>query len=169
MKYCRIAVVSIFLCPVNFSIASGQGTDEPSFNISLNKYKKCTNLLVSCCFTLTDQLYFLAISWREQAIFQWNDDDIHFVLDQNANLDFYIVLALENETTLCEWTCCSIRNIIRFLRQPVFALISWRCRFSREATYTIGLTLPELEPTIHHTQDKEKHANDNTTDAVHYK
>jgi hypothetical protein len=25
---------------------------------------------VSCCFTLTEQFYFLAISWREQAIFQ---------------------------------------------------------------------------------------------------
>jgi len=27
---------------------------------------------------------FSAISWQEQANFQWDDDDVLFVLDQNA-------------------------------------------------------------------------------------
>jgi len=28
--------------------------------------------------------FFLAISWREQVNFQWNDDEVRFVLDQHA-------------------------------------------------------------------------------------
>jgi hypothetical protein len=35
---------------------------------------------------------FSAISWREQVIFQWDDDEVRFVLDQHAELEF-IVLA----------------------------------------------------------------------------
>ena len=30
-----------------------------------------------------------AISWRKQVNFQWNDYEVHFVLDQDAELDFY--------------------------------------------------------------------------------
>ena len=30
-----------------------------------------------------------AISWQEQVNFQWDDDDVRFVLDQRAELDFY--------------------------------------------------------------------------------
>jgi hypothetical protein len=33
--------------------------------------------------------FFLAISWWEQVNFQWNDDEVRFVLDQHAWLDFY--------------------------------------------------------------------------------
>ena len=32
---------------------------------------------------------FSAISWREQFNFQWDGDEIHFVLDQNAEFDFH--------------------------------------------------------------------------------
>jgi hypothetical protein len=31
---------------------------------------------------------FSAISWREQDDFQWDDDEVRFVLDQHAELDF---------------------------------------------------------------------------------
>ena len=31
---------------------------------------------------------FSAISWREQVSFQWDDDEVCFVLDQHAELDF---------------------------------------------------------------------------------
>jgi len=42
-----------------------------------------------CCLTPTLQ-FFAAISWREQVNFQWDDDDeVCFVLDQYAELDFY--------------------------------------------------------------------------------
>ena len=33
---------------------------------------------------------FSTISWREQVHFQWGNDEIRFVLDQHARLDFYI-------------------------------------------------------------------------------
>ena len=32
---------------------------------------------------------FPAISWREQVNFQLDDDEVHFVLDQHAELDLY--------------------------------------------------------------------------------
>jgi hypothetical protein len=41
---------------------------------------------------------FAAVSWREEAIFQWDDDDdVHFVLDQH--LVGFSVLSLK--TTVC--------------------------------------------------------------------
>jgi hypothetical protein len=32
---------------------------------------------------------FSDISWREQVNFQWDYDEVRFVLDQHAELDFY--------------------------------------------------------------------------------
>jgi hypothetical protein len=48
---------------------------------------KCNEEWVSewvseCCLTLTQQ--FSAISWREQVNFQWDDDEVRFVLYQHA-------------------------------------------------------------------------------------
>jgi hypothetical protein len=43
-----------------------------------------------CCFSTK---HFSAISWWEQVKFQWNDDEIRFVLDQHAELDFYSATA----------------------------------------------------------------------------
>jgi hypothetical protein len=40
-----------------------------------------------CCLTPTQQ-FFSAISWWEQVNFQWDDDEVCFVLDQHAELDF---------------------------------------------------------------------------------
>jgi hypothetical protein len=37
-----------------------------------------------------------AISWREQVIF--NDDDVRFVLDQHAELDFYSASSLKQQS-----------------------------------------------------------------------
>jgi hypothetical protein len=37
------------------------------------------------------------MSWREQVNFQWDDDEVHFVLNQHAELDF-IVLAHWNNS-----------------------------------------------------------------------
>ena len=44
-----------------------------------------------CC--LTQLGHFSAISWREQVNFQWDDDEVHFVLDQHAYSWICIVLA----------------------------------------------------------------------------
>jgi len=41
------------------------------------------------------------LSRREQGNFQWNDDEVRFVLDQHAELDF-IVLAHRNNSPLLD-------------------------------------------------------------------
>ena len=38
---------------------------------------------------------FSAISWWEQVNFQWDDDEVRFVLDQHTELDFYSASSLE--------------------------------------------------------------------------
>jgi hypothetical protein len=41
---------------------------------------------------------FSAISWQEQVTFWWDyDDDVRFVLDQHADLDFYSASWLEQQ------------------------------------------------------------------------
>jgi hypothetical protein len=41
---------------------------------------------------------FSAISWREQVNFQWDDDEVIFVLDQHVLLDFYSASSLHEIT-----------------------------------------------------------------------
>jgi len=41
---------------------------------------------------------FSAISWREQVNFQWDDDEVCSVLDQHAQLDFYMVSSLKQQS-----------------------------------------------------------------------
>ena len=38
------------------------------------------------------------ISWREQATFRRNDDDVCFVLDQHAELDYYSASSLKQHS-----------------------------------------------------------------------
>jgi hypothetical protein len=41
---------------------------------------------------------FSAVSWLEQVDFQWDDDDeVHFVLDQHAKLDFYSASSVKQQ------------------------------------------------------------------------
>jgi len=49
-----------------------------------------------CCLTPTQQ--FSAISWREQVHFQCDDDEVRFVLDQHAGLDFYSASLLKQKS-----------------------------------------------------------------------
>jgi hypothetical protein len=42
---------------------------------------------------------FSAISWREQVNFHRDDDEVRFVLDQHAELDFYSINALKQQST----------------------------------------------------------------------
>ena len=63
---------------------------------------------------------FLAISWREQVNFQWDDDEILFVLDQHAWLDFYSASSLKQQTA--DRQVATLGHIILILSQPVFAL-----------------------------------------------
>ena len=106
-----------------------------------------------------------AISWREQVNFQWDDDEVRFVLDQHAELDFYGASALKQQSATR--LVAPLGHIILIPSQPVFAL-SLSCVLRGEATNTnfivFGLTRPELEPTICRTRGK--HANHYATDAV---
>jgi hypothetical protein len=41
-----------------------------------------------------------AISWREQVNFRKDDDDVRFVLDQHAELDFYSAISLKHQSAV---------------------------------------------------------------------
>jgi hypothetical protein len=51
-----------------------------------------------CSLTPIQQL-FLAISWREQVNLQGDDDEVRFVLDQHAELDFCSASSLKQQST----------------------------------------------------------------------
>ena len=38
------------------------------------------------------------MSWREQVNFQWDDDEVRFVLEQHAELDFYNASSLKQQS-----------------------------------------------------------------------
>jgi hypothetical protein len=56
---------------------------------------------------------FAAISWREQVNFQSDGDEIRFVLDQHAEVDFYSASSLEKQSA-------PLGHIILIPSQPVF-------------------------------------------------
>jgi hypothetical protein len=64
-------------------------------------------------------------SWREQDNFQWDDDEVHFVLDKHAELDFDSASLLKLQST--DRNVASLGHIILIPSQPVFALSSWGC------------------------------------------
>ena len=70
-----------------------------------------------CCLTPIQQ--FLAILWREQVYFQWDDDEIRFFLDQHE-LDFYSANSLKQQSAGRH--VAPLGHIILIPSQPVFAL-----------------------------------------------
>ena len=64
---------------------------------------------------------FSAISWREQVSLWRNDDDVHFVLDQNTELDFYSANTLNQQSAGRHVT--PLGHIILIPSQPVVALM----------------------------------------------
>ena len=70
-----------------------------------------------CCLTPTQQ--FSAISWRE-VNFQWDDDEVHFVLDQHAELDFYSASSLKQQSA--DRYVALLGHIILIPSQQLFAL-----------------------------------------------
>ena len=63
-----------------------------------------------------------AISWQEQVNFQWDDDEVRFVLDQDAELDFYSASSLKQQSAGRH--VALLGHIILIQSQPVFALSS---------------------------------------------
>jgi hypothetical protein len=56
----------------------------------------------------------------EQVNFQWDDDEVRFVLDQHAELDFYIASSLKQQSA--DRHVAPLGHIILIPSQPVFAL-----------------------------------------------
>ena len=65
-------------------------------------------------------LLLLVYYGENRLIFQWDDDEIRFVLDQHAELDFYCASALKQQSTGRHVT--PLGHIILIPSQPVFAL-----------------------------------------------
>ena len=63
---------------------------------------------------------FSVISWREQVHDQWDDDEVGFVLDQHAELDFYSASPLKQQSAGRH--VAPLGHIILIPSQPVFAL-----------------------------------------------
>ena len=61
-----------------------------------------------------------AISWREQVNFQSDDDEVRFVLDQHAELDFSSASWLKQQSA--GRYVAPLRHIILIPSQPDFAL-----------------------------------------------
>ena len=72
----------------------------------------------NCCLTPIQQ--FSAISWREQVNFQWDDDEVRFVLDQHAELDFCNVISLKQQSAGRHVSI--LGHIILITSHTVFAL-----------------------------------------------
>jgi hypothetical protein len=64
------------------------------------------------------------ISWQEQVNFQWSDDEVCFVLDQqeHAELDFYSANSLKVKQQSAGRHVAPLWHIILIPSQPVFAL-----------------------------------------------
>jgi hypothetical protein len=71
-----------------------------------------------CCLTPIQQ--FSAISWREQVNYQWDDDEVRFVLDQHAELDFYSASSLKQQSAGRH--VAPLGHIILIPSQPVLTL-----------------------------------------------
>jgi hypothetical protein len=66
-----------------------------------------------------------AISWREQVNFQRDDDEVRFVLDQHAELDFYSASSLKQESVGRH--VASLRHIILILSQTACCFTLMLC------------------------------------------
>ena len=77
---------------------------------------------------------FSGLSWRTQATFRWDDDDVHFVLDQHAYLDFYCASSLKQQSA--DRHVAPL--IFLILTQPVFALTLCCCREVANTNFVIS-------------------------------
>ena len=95
-------------------------TNEPFFEDGNEGIFKLTifEWVSDCCLMPIQQ--FSAISWREQANFQWDDDEVRFILDQHAELDFYSASSLKQQSAGRH--VAPLAHIILNPSQPVFAL-----------------------------------------------
>jgi hypothetical protein len=96
---------------------------------------------------------FQVYSWWQQVTFWWDDDDVRFVLDQNAELDFCSARLLKQQSAGRHVS--PLGHIIPIPSQPVFDLTLSFYVLTEEATnanlLVFDLTRTGLEPTIYRT------------------
>jgi hypothetical protein len=67
--------------------------------------------------------------WQEQVNFQWDDDEVRFVLDRHAELDFYSASSLKQQPA--DIHVAPLGHIILIPSQPVFALLLTDCESAK--------------------------------------
>ena len=111
---------------------------------------------------------FPAISWWEQVNFQWDDDEISFVLDQQAEFDFYSASSLSQQSADRR---VALSDTLFWFRtnQSLLFLLNAACLAEKQQIsinfIVFGLTQQGLEPTIYRTQGE--YDNHYATDAVY--
>ena len=83
-------------------------------------------------------------------IFNEDDDEVCFVLDQHAELDFYSANSLKQQYTVRH--VAPLGHIILIPSQPVFALSPEWCVLSGEVTHTNFIVFGWFEHTINRTR-----------------
>jgi len=83
---------------------------------------------------------FSAVSWREQVNCQWDDDEVHFVLDQRAELDFYGASSLTQQSAVKY--VAPLVHIILIPNQPTLSLNAV-CLVEKQQILIFGLTRSE--------------------------
>ena len=134
-----------------------------------------------CVFIFSDRNYYvnkgvsewllLSAKWAILQLYHGVNklhDDVRFVLDQHAELDFYSASSLKQQSA-GRHIGPPGHIIILIPSQPFFALSPWCCVLSGEATninfIVNGLTRPGLEPTVYHTRGE--HTDHYTTHVVY--
>ena len=115
---------------------------------------------------------FSAISWQEQVNFQWDDDEVRFVLDKHAELDFYSDGSLKQQsagTHVAPQVDMSLHlDTLFWFRadQSLLFLLNAACLVEKQQIpiSVFVLTWPGLESTIYCTRGQ--HANHYAIDAV---
>ena len=78
----------------------------------------CLQWVSDCCLSPTQQFYSYIMA--RTVNFQWNSDEVRFVLYLQALLDFYSAISLKQQSM--DRHAASLEDIISILSQPVFAL-----------------------------------------------
>jgi hypothetical protein len=76
--------------------------------------------IFSCFSEWVIVVYHQFSNFSEQVDFQWNDDEVRFVLDQHAELEFYSASSLKQQSTYRH--VLPLGHIILIPSQPVFVL-----------------------------------------------
>ena len=69
--------------------------------------------------------YIMTVSWLKQFTLRWDNDDVRFLLNQHAELDFYSASSLKQQSV--DRHVAQLGHIIQIPNQPVFNIAPWWC------------------------------------------